>query len=207
MAKRKKKSRNSTNRAKRLRPSGSGRTQNPKKKTKRSAVTKLAAKKPHRRRQSPAAAMRSATAARTLRTLTQAPGARTPVSIGLQLSLGGDGDDRELDELTRLLQEELRGLDVSSVETVGEVAAPAEAKGFGLAAAGGLVVKLISGEAFKNIIEAAKAWTSRNAGRSVKVVLGDNSIEVSNISATQLQRLIETFERQVSGAAPGVRDG
>ena len=118
--------------------------------------------------------------------------------VGLQLGLNGQGDDRELDELTRLLQAELRTLDVAAVEMVGYGSMPPGAKGIGLAAVGGLMIKVLSGAAFKNVIEAAKAWAGRNAGRSVKVVIGGNSIEVANITPEQQQKLIETFERQVA---------
>jgi hypothetical protein len=120
------------------------------------------------------------------------------LAVGLQLGLGGKGDNRELDELTRLLQVELRTLDVEAVEMVGDGTIPEGAKGFGLAAVGGLVIKLLSGEAFKNVIEAAKTWAGRNAGRSVKIVIGKDSIEAANITLEQQQRLIETFERHVA---------
>jgi len=128
---------------------------------------------------------------------TQARLGAAPVSVGLQLSLGPRaGDPRELDELTRLLQAELQSLDVASVDLSTGDRAPRSSKGLALVAVGGLVVKMMSGEAFKNVIEAVKGWTSRNKGRSVKIVLGGDSFEGSDISSDQVERLIQLFERQ-----------
>jgi hypothetical protein len=128
-------------------------------------------------------------------------GAAAPVAIGLQLSLGEGSGAGELDEATRLLLDELRGLDVASVVAVGKGKSPAASKGFGLAEVGGLVVELVGGKAFGNVITALKAWMGRDAGRNVKLVIGGNSIEVSNISKEQQARLIEMYVQQVGATS------
>jgi len=123
------------------------------------------------------------------------------VAVELRLNLGGVGNERELDDLTRLLSQEIRSLDVKSVEMIGDGVPPSGSKGVSFALLGGLLVKLASSTALKNVIAVVQAWTSRNSSRSVKIVIGGNSIEVANITANQQQRLIKTFELQIAGAA------
>lgn len=129
------------------------------------------------------------------------------VAIGLQFDLDGGGRERELDDVTRMLNQEIRSLDVESVEMIGDGSIPLGSKGVSVALIGGLIVKLLSSDALKNVIAAVRAWASRDSGRSAKLVIGGNSIEIANITAQQQQHLIETFEAQVLAAGSGKRNG
>jgi hypothetical protein len=120
-------------------------------------------------------------------------------SVGLQLSLGAGTDQAELDELTRLLRDELLELDVEEVDLVGDGAQPKAAKGFGLLAVGGLIVKFVGSTAFANVVAAVTGWLGRNKGRTAKIVIDGQSIELSGLSAAQQQELIDTFARRVGG--------
>lgn len=120
------------------------------------------------------------------------------LDVGLQLSSkGGEG---ELDELTRQLRDELLNLDVDDVQLVSKGAPPAEAKGFGLLAVGGLIVKFVGSKAFANVVAAVGVWLARDKGRTAKLKIGDETIELSGLSAKQQQALIDTWTKKVAPA-------
>src|SRR5262249_5334589 len=134
------------------------------------------------------------------------------VSVGVQLGLGSEGDDRELDALTRQLRDELLQLDVQSVALMTGGPVPPAAKGLGLAKIGGLVVDFIGGKAVSTVVEAVRAWLARDANRTAKLVVGENVIELTGVSSKQQQQLIEAWVRKVqpparAGKATGAKPG
>jgi hypothetical protein len=115
----------------------------------------------------------------------------TDVAIKLDV---GRAEPDEVEELSRLLLDELREADVDA-ELVDAGDAPEGTKGFGLLAVGSLVVKIVSGKALKNALDVLRAWLARDANRSAKVVVGGNSIELSGLTADQQQQLIDEWVR------------
>lgn len=116
--------------------------------------------------------------------------------VAIKLAAGEDAD--ELDQLTRMLREELLELDVEDVEFIPEDHVPEGAKGFGLVAAGALIVNLVHAGALTGVVSAVKAWASRDAGRSAKLVIDSESIELKGVSSVQQDELIEQWVRLVS---------
>ena len=122
-------------------------------------------------------------------------GKKETVDVGLQLS--SKGGKNELDDLTRQLRDELLGLDVDDVQLVSKGAPPPEAKGLGLLAVGGLIVKLVGSKAFANVVAAVAAWLARDKSRTAKLKIGNETIELSGLSAKQQQALIDTWTKKV----------
>jgi|tagenome__1003787_1003787.scaffolds.fasta_scaffold20960287_3 hypothetical protein len=125
---------------------------------------------------------------------------KAPIKIGIQLGVKGAGAG-ELDELTRLFGEELRELDVSSVALAEGGNLPAGAKGMGLVAIGSVVVKLLGGKAFTNVIAAAKAWLARGE-RQVKLTVNGQTLELKSATVAQQEMLITTWMKAVSANSP-----
>jgi hypothetical protein len=115
----------------------------------------------------------------------------------VKLDVGADADEREVDQATRTLRAELLRVDIESADIVRAGAAPQGTKGFGIETLGALAVKLVPG-ALKSAIQAIQAWVARDAGRSAKLVVDGESIEVSSVTSLQQQQLIDAWIVTVS---------
>jgi hypothetical protein len=115
------------------------------------------------------------------------------VDIQVDVGLGGDASAEELDDATRSLQRELAELDVE----VGRPSAgppPPGARAVDVAALGSLAIKLGS-SALTPFARVLHGWLARRSGRTIKLTLGADSIEISGGPAAYQQQLIETFLR------------
>jgi len=122
--------------------------------------------------------------------------------LAVKLDLGAGASEEQADELTRALREELVDLG-ADVDLVDADDAPDGGKGFGLLAVGSLIVKIASSDALGNVVGALKAWVTRDAKRSVKLVLGDDSLELTGVTGAQQQQLIDEWLRKVSPKVDG----
>ena len=112
------------------------------------------------------------------------------MDIQLDLALEG-ADAEELDEATRDLYRELGDLDVE-VARVAAGEPPEGARAVEVAALGSLVLKLGS-NAVAPVARVLHGWLARRSGRTIKLTLGADSIEISGGSAAYQQQMIETF--------------
>ncbi len=120
------------------------------------------------------------------------------LQLAVKLDLGTDSDAAEADQSIRLMRNELLQLDATSVDLVGNIEAPADTKAFGLASVGSLVVSLTAAPVLRAVVEVVRAWVSRNANRSAKLVVAGEAIEVTGISPEQQQRLIDEWLMRVA---------
>jgi len=105
-------------------------------------------------------------------------------------------DEEQLADLTRLLQAELRQLDVNQVERIDSRDVPEGAKVGAAAVVGALAVKL--GPALVGpVIRAVRSWLSRGRDRSAVLVWKGNKIKVTGVSSEEQERLIEAWMRLV----------
>lgn len=111
-------------------------------------------------------------------------------------------DEAGLEVLALLLRQELLMLDVRSVEPYGEGEAPAGSKGGLAAAAGVLSVSLAPGlQAIGGVVAVIREWLRRaGTGRSVKVTIDGDVIELTGASDEMQQQLVDTFVRRHAGA-------
>ena len=115
------------------------------------------------------------------------------MNTDLHLELALDGADaEELDEATRDLQRELSELDIEVSRPTSE--APPGTRAVEVAALGSLVVKAGSA-ALAPVARVLQGWLARRSGRTIKLTLGSDSIEISGGSAAYQQEMIETFLR------------
>ena len=109
-----------------------------------------------------------------------------------------DGDSEALDVLMRDLRQELLQLDVESVSTVPVGPAPKGSKGLDMAAAAALLVQVQgSVTALSMVVSAVRTWLQRgkDPGASVKLTIGDQTLELSRATTEQQERLVQEFLR------------
>ena len=107
---------------------------------------------------------------------------------------GADSDAEELAELTRRLRGQLLELDVDAVEPATGGEAPAGSKGVELLAIGGLVIQFaMKSEVLKSVVDATTAWLGRQQGRSVKLTLEGDTLEVTGVSSDEQRRLVDLW--------------
>ena len=120
----------------------------------------------------------------------------------LRLQLSEDGADAErLAALTGYLRAELIRLDVEGVSALPAREPPPGARVFGATTVGALLIALgQSAQGLQSVVSVIRDWLRRSegAGRSVRLELGGDALELSQASATDQERLIELFIRRHS---------
>lgn len=101
-------------------------------------------------------------------------------------------DPQELELLSRQLRRELLELDVEAVENLSEGEVPPGSKGVDLTAVGSLLVHTVTSSAVLTaLVNVVQSWVSRQGGRSVKISLEGDSIELTGLSSADQHRLME----------------
>jgi hypothetical protein len=115
----------------------------------------------------------------------------------LHLQISEEGADAEwLAVLTGYLRAELLQLDVEGVATPQTGEAPPGARVVGVAAVGTLLVALSqSAQSLAPVVSAIRNWLRRGEGthRIVRLELDGDTLELSQASAADQERLIELF--------------
>lgn len=112
----------------------------------------------------------------------------------VHVTADADADEQELAELTGRLREELLELDVDDVELVRSGEPPPGAKGLDVVQVGELLVSTVtSSHVLSAIVGVVRSWLSRARQRSVKIEIDGDVLEVSGLSSTDQQRLIDQW--------------
>jgi hypothetical protein len=126
----------------------------------------------------------------------------------LRLQLFDKGaDDERVAMLTSYLRAELLQLDVEYVTPLPAGEPPPGAKGPSAATVGALLVALgQSAEGLRSVVSVIRDWLRRDAGtqRMVRLELDGDVLELSQVSATDQERLVRLF---VSRHAIGESEG
>jgi hypothetical protein len=111
----------------------------------------------------------------------------------LTLQPAADTNQEELDELTVHLRERLLDeIDLDSVEFVASENAPASAKPGEVLTIGTLTITL-SPIMLRYVVQLIQTWISHRPVRSVRLTLGQDSIEVTDPRNADQRRLVEAF--------------
>lgn len=115
----------------------------------------------------------------------------------LVVQLAEDGADAErLDALTGFLRRELLELEVEDVTPLRGGEPPPGARVFDVLAVGGLLVTVgHSAESLRAVVTAVRKWLAHGDGirRTVRMELDGDVLELSEVSVTDQDRLIEVF--------------
>jgi hypothetical protein len=118
----------------------------------------------------------------------------------LQIQLSEDGADAErLASLTGFLRQELLQLDVQDVTALRKGEPPPGSRAFDVTAVGALLVSLRgSVEALQAVVSAVRKWLARGEGvrRTVRLEIGGDTLELSEATIADQDRLIDLFVRQ-----------
>lgn len=114
------------------------------------------------------------------------------------VGFNGDTDKEEIDSLTRQLSYELRQVDyIQSVKSVMKEDLPVGAKGTPIDF-GALLLKIAEVEGLSSVAGVVTSWLSRDKSRTLKLQIGDKSLEVTGLSKVEQQDLIQWFKSQSS---------
>lgn len=114
------------------------------------------------------------------------------VKLTVDLSPERDEDATQLDDETRQLQRELSELDVDDVRRVGGGSPPPGARAIDATLLGSLAVTA-GREVIGAVVGLLVQWIGRRSDRTVRLTIGDDSIELSDVSADDQRRLVESF--------------
>jgi hypothetical protein len=110
--------------------------------------------------------------------------------LGLCIEAGPEADAEELDELVVQLREQLLELDIECADRATAGPAPPGARAAEILLAGALTVMLAqSSRLFTALIETVQSWVSRSGGRSVKLEIDGDVLEVTGITRTDQREL------------------
>jgi hypothetical protein len=109
-----------------------------------------------------------------------------------------DSDADELADLAGDLHAELLGVDAASVAPLPAEAVPEGAKGLG-DLVGWLLVQFGTPDGLRAVVAAVCGWTSRT-GRTVKVSMGGDALEVTGVTSKQQGEIIDAW---LARHAPG----
>lgn len=114
--------------------------------------------------------------------------------LGLRIEAGPEADTAELDELAGQLRDQLLELDIECADraTVGQ--APPGARAGEILLAGALTLMLVQSSGLLTaLVETVQSWVSRSGGRSVKLEIEGDVLEVTGITRKDQRELIETW--------------
>jgi len=104
-------------------------------------------------------------------------------------------DAKQLDELTRSLRNELRQIDVSSVERLSDGEAPPASKGdpFTIGWLAVTLTPIVITKALDLLVD----WAKRAQGRNIKVTIGQNTIELPSATPKEREKLLNKWMKEV----------
>jgi hypothetical protein len=127
--------------------------------------------------------------------------------VGVLLDEEG-ADAERLDALTGGLRQELLWLDVDDVRRAEGGPVPDGARAVDVAAIGALVVSLGStAVGLKDVVTVVRGWLSRGDGvkRTVKIQIDGDTLELSEVSAAEQDRLVALFVDRHGSGSTGAR--
>jgi hypothetical protein len=114
--------------------------------------------------------------------------------LGLCIETGSEADAEELAELAVDLREQLLELDIERADPVTAGQAPLGMRAGEIFVAGALTVLLaLSQKLLTALTETVQSWVSRSGGRSVKLELDGDVLEVTGITRRDQRELIQTW--------------
>jgi hypothetical protein len=115
-------------------------------------------------------------------------------TTSLRLEVGADEnlDAEELVAITDELQEELLDANVNDVRTLASGEPPTGAKAGEVLEFGTLIVTL-SPIILESVVGIVRSWVSRRGSRSIKMKIGEDTLEMSGLTSQEQSRLIEEW--------------
>ena len=125
-------------------------------------------------------------------------------NLVIHVGAGEELDAEDLDRLTRQLRDELRDLDLESVELAPGEKAPPGAKSPEALTLGALAVGILP-SLIPKLIDFLQAWSLRGQNRVVKIKanIGDRSVEVEYAPGATSEAAVKGLVEALTGALAG----
>jgi hypothetical protein len=114
------------------------------------------------------------------------------VVLAIQVAVGPDSDDEEIAHATLQLRRELLDADVDAAEAPGGEPPPGS-RGVDVAALGALVVNVADSQLLAAVVAAVRSWLAGSPRRSIKLELGEDSLELTGVSSKEQRRLADEW--------------
>jgi hypothetical protein len=114
------------------------------------------------------------------------------VVLAIQVAVGPDSDDEEIGHATLQLRRELLDADVDAAEAPGGEPPPGS-RGVDVAALGALVVNVADSQLLAAVVAAVRSWLAGSPRRSIKLELGEDSLELTGVSSKEQRRLADEW--------------
>ena len=121
----------------------------------------------------------------------------TDEATHLRLQVGDENaDQEELADLTARLRSELLDLDVEAVEQLRAGQPPPGTRAVDLMAIGTLVATFARPDLLTAIVAAVQSWLGGTGGRSVKLEVDGDALELTGVSSKEQRRLTDEWLRR-----------
>lgn len=121
----------------------------------------------------------------------------TDEATHLRLQVGDENaDQEELADLTARLRSELLDLDVEAVEQLRAGQPPPGTRAVDLMAIGTLVATFARPDLLTAIVAAVQSWLGGTGGRSVKLEVDGDALELTGVSSKEQRRLADEWLRR-----------
>ncbi len=114
-------------------------------------------------------------------------------ALGVQVTVGSDGDAEEVARATLQLRRELLDLDVDAVDVPGAGEPPPGARAVDVAAVGALLVNFADSQLLTAVVTAIRSWLAGSPRRSIKLELGGDTLVLTGVSSTEQRRLTDEW--------------
>lgn len=118
---------------------------------------------------------------------------RRTLRLRVDIAEGPDADAERLAQLTSSLRSQLLELDVDNIGRGTDGPVPPGAKGLPGGELGTLLVSLSDSAVLVALVGVLRSWLGRNKNRRVAISLGEDTLEVTNASAEEQAKLIESW--------------
>src|SRR6185312_6068906 len=113
--------------------------------------------------------------------------------LAVQVAVDPDSDAAVVAQATLQLRRELLDLDVAGAEAPTTGAPPPGSKSANVTALGALAVSIADPQLLGAVVAAVRSWLAGSPRRSIKLVLGSDSLELTGVSSTEQRRLTDEW--------------
>jgi len=121
------------------------------------------------------------------------------LDIHVAVAVGPDGDAEEIAEATMQLRRELLDLDAEMAEFPQAGEPPPETRAVDVAALGVLLVNVAESQLLAGVLGAVRSWLAGSRGRSIRLELGGDVLELTGVSSGEQRRLTDEWLRRHGG--------
>lgn len=111
----------------------------------------------------------------------------------LSLKAGPNSDTLELEELTYKLRDELKDLDLGTVDLIHDAKAPPGSKAFDLASIGSIAMTIVSSGALTQLVNGIQTWLTRHERCSVTLGSGKDKVTIKGYPSKGQQAVVNKW--------------